>query len=98
MPWRLIEVDEDDATDADLTDSELIGASVEAVRIAEDRQRFKDKMLEIGLQVPVSGTAKTLDEALSIVDYLVEIWSSDAVSLRYPVDPGVFEVIKLVRE
>src|SRR5690606_28572383 len=37
-------------------DVELIGASVEAVRVAEDRQLFKDKMLEIGLQVPRSGT------------------------------------------
>ncbi|GAB4430856.1 MAG: carbamoyl-phosphate synthase large subunit [Chloroflexi bacterium OHK40] len=46
---------------------ELIGASVEAVRVAEDRQRFKDRMLEIGLQVPRSGTAHTLDEALAIV-------------------------------
>ncbi|NTU79391.1 MAG: carbamoyl-phosphate synthase large subunit [Chloroflexales bacterium] len=46
---------------------ELIGASVEAVRIAEDRQRFKDKMIEIGLQVPRSGTAHTVDEALAIV-------------------------------
>ncbi len=46
---------------------ELIGASVEAVRIAEDRQRFKDKMEEIGLAVPQSGTAHTLDEALSVV-------------------------------
>jgi carbamoyl-phosphate synthase large subunit len=46
---------------------ELIGASVEAVRIAEDRQRFKDKMIEIGLQVPISGTAHTLDEALALV-------------------------------
>jgi carbamoyl-phosphate synthase large subunit len=46
---------------------ELIGASVEAVRIAEDRQRFKDKMIEIGLQVPTSGTAHTLDEALALV-------------------------------
>jgi carbamoyl-phosphate synthase large subunit len=45
----------------------LIGASVEAVRIAEDRQLFKDKMLEIGLQVPRSGTARTIDEALAIV-------------------------------
>jgi carbamoyl-phosphate synthase large subunit len=46
---------------------ELIGASVEAVRVAEDRQLFKDKMLEIGLQVARSGTATTLDEALAIV-------------------------------
>ncbi len=46
---------------------ELIGASVEAVRIAEDRQRFKDKMIEIGLAVPRSGTAHTVDEALATV-------------------------------
>ncbi len=46
---------------------ELIGASVEAVRVAEDRQRFKDKMLEIGLQVPRSGTAHTVDEGLALV-------------------------------
>jgi carbamoyl-phosphate synthase large subunit len=46
---------------------ELIGASVEAVQVAEDRQRFKDKMIEIGLQVPRSGTAQTVEEALAIV-------------------------------
>jgi carbamoyl-phosphate synthase large subunit len=45
----------------------LIGASVEAVRIAEDRQRFKDKMIEIGLQVPRSGTAHSVDEALNVI-------------------------------
>ncbi len=46
---------------------ELIGASVEAVRIAEDRQRFKDTMLAIGLEVPTSGTAHTVDEALAVI-------------------------------
>ncbi|EFO79301.1 carbamoyl-phosphate synthase, large subunit [Oscillochloris trichoides DG-6] len=46
---------------------ELIGASVNAVRVAEDRQLFKDKMLEIGLSVARSGTAHSLDEALTIV-------------------------------
>lgn len=46
---------------------ELIGASADAVRIAEDRQRFKDKMIEIGLEVPRSGTAHTLAEAQDIV-------------------------------
>jgi carbamoyl-phosphate synthase large subunit len=48
-------------------DVELIGASVDAVRIAEDRQLFKDKMLEIGLKVPRSGTAHTVDEALAFL-------------------------------
>ena len=33
----------------------LIGASIEAIKIAEDRQLFKDAMREIGLDVPRSG-------------------------------------------
>jgi carbamoyl-phosphate synthase large subunit len=36
---------------------ELIGANAEAITTAEDRQRFKDAMTEIGLSVPASGTA-----------------------------------------
>ncbi|HET9730092.1 MAG TPA: carbamoyl-phosphate synthase large subunit, partial [Acidimicrobiia bacterium] len=47
---------------------ELIGASVEAIRTAEDRQRFKDAMTEIGLRVPPSGVAYTVDDALTIAD------------------------------
>ena len=46
---------------------ELIGASVEAVEVAEDRQLFKDAMARVGLPVALSGTAHTLDEALEIV-------------------------------
>src|SRR3712207_2182785 len=42
---------------------ELIGANAEAIATAEDRQRFKDAMVEIGLAVPPSGTAHTLEEA-----------------------------------
>src|SRR5438105_6163411 len=45
---------------------ELIGANVEAIRTAEDRQRFKLAMTEIGLQVPPSGIAYTVDEALVV--------------------------------
>ena len=33
MPWRLIEVDEDDATDADITDSELISVAISVVGV-----------------------------------------------------------------
>ncbi len=36
---------------------EMIGASIEAIRTAEDRQRFKTAMTEIGLRVPPSGVA-----------------------------------------
>ncbi|HEX6292573.1 MAG TPA: carbamoyl-phosphate synthase large subunit [Herpetosiphonaceae bacterium] len=46
---------------------ELIGASVEAVEIAEDRQLFKDAMARVGLPVASSGTAHTVEEALEIV-------------------------------
>jgi carbamoyl-phosphate synthase large subunit len=46
---------------------ELIGASVEAVRIAEDRQLFKDAMIAADLPMLHSGTAHTLDEALAVV-------------------------------
>ncbi len=46
---------------------ELIGARVDAVRIAEDRQLFKARMTEIGLEVASSGIAHTVDEALAVV-------------------------------
>ena len=42
---------------------ELIGASREAVRLAEDRDLFKRAMLEIGAEVPRSARARTLEEA-----------------------------------
>ncbi len=45
---------------------ELIGASAEAIRTAEDRERFKSAMTEIGLSVPPSGFAHELDEALKV--------------------------------
>ncbi len=45
---------------------ELIGASVEAIRVAENRNEFKAAMEEIGLSVPQSGIASTLADALEI--------------------------------
>ena len=47
---------------------QLIGASAEAIATAEDRDRFKTAMEEIGLQVPASGFAHDLQEALDIGD------------------------------
>ncbi len=47
---------------------EVIGANAEAIATAEDRERFKAAMQEIGLAVPASGFAHSLDEALSIGD------------------------------
>jgi carbamoyl-phosphate synthase large subunit len=45
---------------------EMIGANVEAIRTAEDRQRFKVAMMEIGLHVPPSGIAYDLEDALRV--------------------------------
>jgi carbamoyl-phosphate synthase large subunit len=45
---------------------EVIGASVEAIATAEDRGRFRAAMQEIGLAVPASGFAHSLDEALLV--------------------------------
>ncbi len=47
---------------------ELIGANAEAIATAEDRERFKQAMIEIGLSVPASGTARSLDESLAVVE------------------------------
>ena len=45
---------------------EMIGANAEAIATAEDRERFKDAMVEIGLDVPRSGIAHTVAEAMVI--------------------------------
>ena len=37
---------------------ELIGASIEAIKVAEDRLLFRDAMREIGIAVPKSGVAQ----------------------------------------
>src|SRR5436190_22861314 len=44
----------------------LIGASIEAIKIAEDRLLFKDAMRAIGLDVPQSGLARTLNEGVEL--------------------------------
>src|SRR5687767_11115682 len=47
---------------------ELIGASVEAIRKAEDRELFKKTMLGIGLDVPKSGAARSMADAERVAD------------------------------
>ena len=42
---------------------ELIGANYEAIKLAEDRQLFKETMIRIGVDVPRSGSASSLEEA-----------------------------------
>ena len=45
---------------------ELIAASREAIDMAEDRERFRNAMREIGLEVPHSQIARSLQEALAV--------------------------------
>jgi carbamoyl-phosphate synthase large subunit len=42
---------------------QMIGANREAIYRGEDRQVFKDLMIQIGLEVPRSGVVHTMDEA-----------------------------------
>src|SRR5437660_11972389 len=45
---------------------EMIGARADVIDKAEDRQKFKDAMIKIGLDVPKSGLAHSLAEAQAI--------------------------------
>jgi carbamoyl-phosphate synthase large subunit len=46
---------------------ELIGANAEAISTAEDRDKFKKAMIEIGLKVPRSGIAHNMEEARKVL-------------------------------
>jgi carbamoyl-phosphate synthase large subunit len=45
---------------------ELIGANLQAIKKAEDRQLFKKTMLEVGLEMPRGGFVYSIDEALKV--------------------------------
>jgi carbamoyl-phosphate synthase large subunit len=47
---------------------ELIGANIEAIKKAEDRDLFKEAMNNIGLDVPRSGYAHSVEEARAVVE------------------------------
>ena len=47
---------------------ELIGANAHSIRMAEDREKFTEAMQRIGLSVPHGGFARTMEEALTIVE------------------------------
>ena len=49
---------------------ELIGASINAIKIAEDRLQFREAMKSIGVEVPASAYARSLDEARELVEQL----------------------------
>jgi carbamoyl-phosphate synthase large subunit len=45
---------------------ELLGTSLEAIQNAEDRDRFRTSMLDLGQPVPESHTAERVDDALGV--------------------------------
>ena len=49
----------------------MIGANADAIDKGEDRQRFKDAMIRIGLDVPASGTAHNMTEAWDIAKNVI---------------------------
>src|SRR5688572_9004506 len=49
-------------------DVEMIGAKADAIQKGEDRLVFKDLMLSIGLDVPISGVAHNMDEARAVAE------------------------------
>ncbi len=52
----------------DIFGVEMIGASVEAIKKAEDRDLFRKAMKKIGLRIPTSGIATDMDKARDIAD------------------------------
>jgi len=52
----------------DIFHVEMIGASVESIKKAEDRDLFRKAMKKIGLRIPKSGIATNMDKARAIAD------------------------------
>lgn len=46
----------------------ILGTSPESIRLAEDREYFRERMITLGIPQPESGTARSLNEALKIAD------------------------------
>jgi carbamoyl-phosphate synthase large subunit len=46
----------------------LIGASIAAIKVAEDRLKFKEAMRSIGVEVPQSGIARSMEQALEAAE------------------------------
>ena len=47
---------------------ELLGASVGAIQLAEDRQKFREAILKAGLDAPASVTVNTVEEAVTFAN------------------------------
>jgi carbamoyl-phosphate synthase large subunit len=48
----------------------ILGTSVESIAIAEDRDLFRKKMAALGIPMPESGMAATIDEALKVAEQI----------------------------
>ena len=59
-----------DAGVLDTYDVKLLGTPLDAIRKAEDREAFKQLLLEIGEPVPESVSAHTVDEALAFAEQI----------------------------
>ncbi|NQU94745.1 MAG: carbamoyl-phosphate synthase large subunit [Candidatus Omnitrophica bacterium] len=46
----------------------ILGTSPESIDLAEDRERFREKMIKLSIPQPESGTARSLEEALKIAE------------------------------
>jgi len=46
----------------------ILGTSPESIRLAEDREYFRERMIALGIPQPESGTARSLEEALKIAE------------------------------
>ncbi len=44
----------------------IIGTQPEGIRLAEDREYFRERMIALGIRQPESGTARSLDEAVAL--------------------------------
>ncbi|MHC5033743.1 MAG: carbamoyl-phosphate synthase large subunit [Planctomycetota bacterium] len=49
---------------------EVLGCDPDAISTAEDREEFKNAMLEIGLRVPGSGIAHTVEQGMEIIEQI----------------------------
>ncbi len=49
---------------------ELIGADERAIARAEDRELFKETMQSIGIRVPRSGIARSIEEGMQVIKYV----------------------------
>ena len=48
----------------------ILGTSPKSIRLAEDREYFRERMIALGIPQPESGTARNVDQAMAIAERL----------------------------